>query len=251
MEISGSLVRILILLLPGGLACSLYWKLTGRNSQKDWEDLLDIILFSLVSYGVFGLVLNVIKLILPSIPRRFSAFAPFLDSKQPLDLWEIVLVCFVAILLSIGMATATNGLWLFRLARRFKITSRVNELDVWTYLNDHLSNSRWVIVRDQKLGLTYRGWIGAYSDSAKERELLLQDVDVFSDGAEPDYSMASLYLSRNRDDLSIELETPVEIKKNDGTIKDQPNSEKPEPRIESKVRKQNAHSEAQDKNANA
>jgi hypothetical protein len=36
MEISGLFIRILFLLLPGAIASAIYWKLKGKNSQKDW-----------------------------------------------------------------------------------------------------------------------------------------------------------------------------------------------------------------------
>ena len=42
-------VRILFLLLPGAIGSVIYWKLKGRNTQKDWEDFFEIVFFSLIS----------------------------------------------------------------------------------------------------------------------------------------------------------------------------------------------------------
>ena len=64
----------------------------------------------------------------------------------------------------------------------------------------------WVIVRDHKINLLYFGWIQAYSDSYKERELLMGDVSVCdNESGEFIYETEWLYFCRNKYDITIEI----------------------------------------------
>jgi len=93
-----------------------------------------------------------------------------------------------------------------KLGHFFRVTQRFGDEDVWE-LYHNMPGNEWVYVRDHKLSLTYYGWIYAYSDSEKERELLMQDVEVFSseEKGEPLYHRKILYISRHRHDLTIEV----------------------------------------------
>jgi hypothetical protein len=51
MNISAFVVRLLFLALPGILGARLYRALRGKRVQKDWEDFVEIALFSLLSYA--------------------------------------------------------------------------------------------------------------------------------------------------------------------------------------------------------
>ena len=78
---------------------------------------------------------------------------------------------------------------------------------MWNYLFNS-SNVEWVFVRDHKTDLVYYGWIEVFSDSEKERELILKDVDVYSnttDLQDPIYKIPLMYLSRDKHDLTIEV----------------------------------------------
>ena len=97
-----------------------------------------------------------------------------------------------------------------RLFRRFKITNYSGESELWEYFFDaqlHGTEAEcWVLVRDHRCGLAYLGWVRAFSDPEQKRELILQDVDVYTnDTAVYCYSAPLMYLARQRDDMTIEI----------------------------------------------
>jgi len=55
MSLSSFLIRIIFLALPGIIASIIYRKLIGRRVRKDWEDYVEIAIFSLLSYAFYGL----------------------------------------------------------------------------------------------------------------------------------------------------------------------------------------------------
>lgn len=93
------------------------------------------------------------------------------------------------------------------MALRTKLTKKFAEVDVWDYIfNSENEEMKWVIVRDVKNNLMYQGWVEAFSDTVKENELFMRDVVVYKNStAEEYYSMPGLYISRNRDEITVEF----------------------------------------------
>ncbi len=87
-------------------------------------------------------------------------------------------------------------------ANHFK---RSGDEDIWYLFHDGQTRE-WVYVRDHRTNLLYYGSILAYSDSERERELILEDVDVYTnDTVERLYAVKTMYVSRSSHDLSIEV----------------------------------------------
>lgn len=56
--------------------------------------------------------------------------------------------------------------------------------------------------------MAYDGWVVAFSDDSKDAELLLRDVSVYQNSTgEPLYQVGMMYISRNREDIAIEIRT--------------------------------------------
>jgi hypothetical protein len=82
-SLSSFLIRIIFLALPGIVGSIIYRRLKGKSSLKDWEDVLEILLFSLLSYSLYGVgvaILNGVRLdarnchIFPSFLRRKDSY---------------------------------------------------------------------------------------------------------------------------------------------------------------------------------
>ena len=213
MDISGLAVRIIFLLLPGAIAASLYWKLKGRATRKDWEDLLEVVIFSICSYLVYAICTYVlgcfdfvwIRFGLQA--RTFTRFEAFFDEKAPLDLVEIFYVSLSSIPLAVLASYAYQYKWLNIFGQKIGATTRLGDEDVWNsfYQNVYVKG-RWATIKDHKLNLYYYCWVQAFSDSGKERELILREVHVYDGSAARRlYKTDFMYLSRNSDDLTIEL----------------------------------------------
>ena len=56
MALSGFVIRILFLALPGIIGSKIYKKLRGRPGRETWENFVEILLFSVVAYGTLHLV---------------------------------------------------------------------------------------------------------------------------------------------------------------------------------------------------
>lgn len=96
-----------------------------------------------------------------------------------------------------------------RLGQKIRATNRYGDEDVWHFFQnapDDQKNHGWVIVRDLKADLAYVCFISTWSDSGTEREVVLSDVSVYSNTTgDYLYDAKHIYLSRNRDDLMIEV----------------------------------------------
>ena len=205
MDISNVVIRVIFLLLPGAIGSSLYWKLRGRVSRKDWEDLLEIIIFSLLSYAFYALLVHLINGALAT-GIEFTAFEAFFNEKAAVRWQDVLNSSLVSVILALSASYSYRFNLVNRIGKRIGATNRFGDEDVWNLFH-HSPNVRgaWVTVRDHKLNLYYFGSIEAFSDSGKQRELLLRKVSVH-DNSTGDciYKTDALYLSRNADDLTLE-----------------------------------------------
>lgn len=206
MALSSFLLRIMFLALPGMVARILYRKLKGHASLKDWEDVFEILLFSLLSYALYGLgteILNGVGLTHSAV----TSFQAFLDEKVPISWHEVTIASLIGVVLAFVASALYRHKSINRIGRFLRVTRRFGDEDVWNFLNN-IPGVSWVFVRDHKLDLLYFGWISVYSDSEKERELLLRDVRVYtSSTSELLYEVSLMYISRDRYDLTIEVPT--------------------------------------------
>lgn len=206
------IIRILFLLLPGAIACAIYWKLKGRNTQKDWEDFFEIVFFSLLSYLTYAVTTYLFSLFdyqwikIGLKTKTFSYFQPFFDEKLPLDFVEVFYTCLIAIPLGVIASYLYTNKTINKIGRKIKATTRFGDEDVWDFFHRSPDvRGNWITVRDHKTNLYYFCWIQSFSDSGKERELLLRDVDVFdSENGEHLYNIDALYISRKQDELTLE-----------------------------------------------
>ena len=64
----------------------------------------------------------------------------------------------------------------------------------------------WIVLRDHRLGLAYKGWIQLYSYSGMSRKLLLNNVEVFDNASGVRlYDVPRLYVSRDQHEISVEI----------------------------------------------
>jgi hypothetical protein len=107
LDISSLAIRIIFLLLPGAIASTLYWKLKGRATRKDWEDFLEVIIFTLLSYLIYAIVVYLASFfdfiwnIVGLRTKHFTKFQAFFDEKATLDLAEIFFVSLLSVPLSV------------------------------------------------------------------------------------------------------------------------------------------------------
>jgi Family of unknown function (DUF6338) len=241
MNLSGSVIRIVVLALPGILSALLYWRLRGRTERKDWEDFLAIGVFSFFIYLGYGVGIWLLNFL---ILNRFFGFVllpptaleAITDDKLAIPWGEIPEATVIGLLLAVAWAFVERRKYIGRLGLKLKVSNRLGEKDVWeTFF--HLSEIGWVYVRDVKAGLTYYGWVHQYSDAEKQRELILKDVSVCKDvpgsGTVLLYETPLLYLSRDKHELSIEFASVLLAPATTNHVeeKQMSNEEKPSPAV--------------------
>ncbi len=224
MDANGFLVRVIFLAVPGIVSYMLFRKLAGKAKCEKWEEWCKIILFSLIIYGTYSLLVW-----LSGLSGWGSGelvfFKAALDNKVAIDWSEIIIASLIGVPVAlIAVAIQTYRL-VHSLGRLVRVTRKSGDEDVWDYF--HNLPNEWVFVRDHKTGLVYYGWIHTYSESEKERELLMEDVDVYADSNEDTsyqsvlYQMKKLFLCRDKRDLTIETR---EIKRKRRMKKRRPNN---------------------------
>lgn len=121
---------------------------------------------------------------------------------------QIVFAVAVAFGLGVLSIYAATYRWLFRLLHFIRATKRYGSEDVWDFtFNSNLAEVEYVHVRDFDQKLVYAGWVNAFSETGKLRELTLRDVQVFDFQGALFYEVPRLYLARKPEGLHIEFPT--------------------------------------------
>lgn len=203
MDISPLVIRIIALLIPGLISSSLYRKLRGKTGPRDADGLIEILLFAIADYALCLLVFFVANR-LELHHWVFTAFDAFLDEKRELPRSEISWSSFLALPMAYAASLVSSARTINSLGRHFRVSSVINEEDVWTFFWQTFPKPAWVFVQDHKQKLIYYGHVDAYSDSGKDRELLLADVLVYDEsGSTIINETPRLYVSRDRYELMM------------------------------------------------
>ena len=213
-------VRIAFLLLPGIIASKIYQQLTGKKVGKNWEDFSGILLFSRSSYLILGLGLTIYGFVFNRSISTVQSLQAFVDDKYPINWVEVFCACLIAIILAyLASALFYKFKCINKLGKFFKVTNRYGDNDVWDYFHNMDASIEWVTVRDYQQGLVYYGRISVFSDTGQERELIMEDVDIYHNTTgEIINTVPILYLSRDRFSLNIEV-VPSSGNSHDGVKK--------------------------------
>jgi hypothetical protein len=212
MSVSSLAIRIIFLLLPGAIASVLYWKLRGRATRKDWEDALEIIIFSIICYVIYALSAYLLSffnswwLYFGLKAKAFTYFQAFFDEKVSIDVVEVFYASMIGVPLALVAAYSYRYKTINKFGQRIGATTHYGDEDVWDFFHHSPAVSgNWVTVRDHKFKLNYQCWIQEFSDTGKERELLLREVQVYNDETgDCLYTRDVMYISRKNDELTIE-----------------------------------------------
>ena len=206
MQIDTPLIKLILLAIPGIVSCLLYGKLTGKKRQRAWHELFEIVLFSLVSYGILGGIYYLVSWF-SAKDYEVTFFKVLFSKGSNFSSWyEIIFASIIGVVISFVSSLSYTRNWFNRLGYAIRVTKRNFDGELWESFHANPS-VRWVFVRDHKLDLIYYGWIQGYSESGMERELILREVDVYMNKMSKGklYSVDVLYISRERHDLSIEV----------------------------------------------
>lgn len=225
MSLSTFIIRVIFLALPGILASKVYRKLRGPTEKEQWESILEMALFSVASYL---LLIPVVKY-WPSLGQPVQGTAPevstapkpstvpaasrpaifaleaFVDESVPIPVKQVVLALIAAMPLALVAGYLHKFKVVTRCGRLCGATGRMADEDVWE-LFFTAKEVKWILLRDHKYCLAYYGLARYYSDSGRDREVVLENVTVYNnETAAKVYDVPTMYLCRPKDELTIEL----------------------------------------------
>ena len=144
--------------------------------------------------------------------RRGSAATPDVDFADEI-LWSSV----AALVFSFTWIYGSTRRWMTRFLNRVGAATTHGKEDIWDLTFSRLhAEVEYVHVRDLERGITYAGWVRAYSETGRPRELLLRDAIVW-DKTGADISVPLLYLARQDTDMHIEFPYREEPQETDET----------------------------------
>lgn len=134
---------------------------------------------------------------------KFAKDTEFLDGSS-------IKLIFAASVVSIGCSVV----WLYastyklptQLLQRMKATRRYGDEDVWDFTFDSgRPEVEYIHLRDFEKKITYAGYVEAFSETEKQRELRLRDVIVYDFEGNVLFETPRVYLARKMDNIDIEF----------------------------------------------
>lgn len=205
MKVDQFFLTLLYVATPGMLCYFLLKRLVGKIGDDLSEKIFSIFLLSVLSY----LLLDSIR----SIQIQFSSvnfqLSNIILHPDDVKTFDVLAASAVSIVLSIVLSYLYRYKVWNNFAKWIKATTRFGDEDVFNYLLDSKAddiNGRWIYVRDHKVNLLYYGYVNIWSETKEKREIVLIDVDVYSnENGDLLYSTDKVYISRNDDDITIEI----------------------------------------------
>ncbi len=226
--ISDFSLRLFLLFFPGLICTYVVDALTIHRPRQPLFFLLQAFVSGLSAYliywfvhtgyhawflntGVHTFLYNLIPSWLLKLGPLFPDRVIFLDAlRNPsvrIAYREIVLTCFIAIGLGLGLTWVSTYKIPYRIVRKCRLSKKLGELDIWGYsFNIPAPEAQWATIRDLANDLAYDGWVQAFSDDSEHAEVYLRDVEVYRNStAESLYKVGAIYLALPKDSISVEF----------------------------------------------
>ena len=215
MQIDAFIFKILLLSVPGFVTYIIYRKVAiyrrSSKSQFGFHDVFIVIIYSLVSCGIYDLLILFINLIFKA---DYTDTLSKLFNVEIFNIKELSFLIIIAVLLGFLFSLFETKRIINKIAIKLKISQYYGDTDVWTAFNSNKS-IEWIYVRDHKLKLVYFGRLAQYSDPGEVRELILSDVQVFTEDGEFCYKSPTMYICRQSDEITLEIPLTEEGEKNE------------------------------------
>lgn len=204
-------LQLIVIFIPGILWERIDSQYGRSRSTQQWDILRRSFTFGLASYLITFGVYWVAGFFDPSITFYFFDFkkdASFLDSAAAR---QIAVTSAVALVCSIGWLYQANNKVITRILQRLGATKRYGDEDIWDYMfNSGRAEVEYLHLRDFEKKLVYCGWVESWSESERQRELVLRDVIVYDIEGTKLFETPRVYLARKADNIDIEFPYRVE-----------------------------------------
>lgn len=199
---SALVIQLAIIFLPGIIWASLDAKYASRKELNQFRLILNAFLFGLATYGVLFILYAFCGEPFDLGPGAFQGTD--LTLKGISD--EVGTGVALSVVLAIIWIYASTYKLMTRFLQGIGATKQYGDEDVWDYtLNSPVPNVEFVSFRDFDKEIIYSGYVSAFSDTEKLRELVLRDAAVYDFSGSLLYEMPMIYISRKPDDLHLEF----------------------------------------------
>lgn len=212
MEISEIVWNLFLLLLPGVISTLMIRYIT---TQKQYT-VFDFVIYSAVLgigtfimmelfCSIYWLFLGIFcKSVTTEFGLNLSIWDNLFNGQKSLNKTEMFISYLLAIPFGFFWGFLITKKVLIRIFQKWKLTNRYGDDDVWSYfLNSPSTN--WIYVHNKRTNTTFFGKIGAFSDSAEKRELILEDVIVYESSPwNEKYQTNAVFLELNSFEFTIE-----------------------------------------------
>lgn len=218
MEISELTLKIIIILIPGIIATSIYEKLTV-NHKRDTaiKTVINAVLLGVISYLILQGIGNIITFCYSLIYKtEFESYElemwKSLANINVIPYSEVLYTSIISVFLGAFISLLEQKKWTNKFAQWIKISSKYGDENLYTFfLNSKQIDE--IYLRDIKNNLTYHGVVAAYSENDDIKEIVLNDVTVYKyETSEKLYDIERIYISKPKDCLIIE--TPFKTDEN-------------------------------------
>ena len=181
--------RFILFVIPGIIAYSMFCYLTGKKPLADLLSVSYVFIASIFSFIAGNFLLQLVNLF-PCFELQLVKVTQILSGNSgSLSVAGIISATIAAIVLTFIAVFVWDQNLLFRFTNFLNLSHRADNSPVWDYMFDR---QPWIIVRDYVTGNTYYGKVIKYSDGNETRELLLEEVSVWSK-ADGEYKMEEVY----------------------------------------------------------
>jgi hypothetical protein len=207
--INTAVLALVLIFIPGILCYGVVASLASKRTRDNTTVFLQIFMYGVASC----MVLAVAETVYPAMTRSLGVnlddialLNPSAIEKSGIKPAPIGIASAIGVLLGLLVTLNSNQGLLIRFCRLIRITRRFSDADVWSLLLSSYDTDNWVTIRHKDRGHIYQGYVRSFSAGEKDREMVLELVQVFSlDTAERIGEIPILYLAFKKDDLVLEF----------------------------------------------
>ncbi|MBQ7921735.1 MAG: hypothetical protein IJ325_04040 [Clostridia bacterium] len=204
MDIANFIQKFFLYLLPGIFGLIIFEHLTPQKERHYYKEFVFSFILSFVSFLIVDILISLFNLLCPKStvqPLNIVAYISNMQGVIPNGIFFAS--CIVSIIIALFLIKCDYKQWLFKLAKKLKLSNRNDNLSVWESI---FENDPVVTLRDNITGNTYFGTVTSISDNCDKREILFENVRVFSEEGDELFAANTLYLSRNHNEFTIETQ---------------------------------------------
>lgn len=198
--------QLIIIFIPGIIWERIDAQFGPSSRPQQWDILRRTFVFGLAAYLVTYCLYWLASLAIDGPNFRVFHFKKddeFLDANSVQLIFSASLVSVVC---SVLWLYASTYKLITRFMQKIKATKRYGDEDVWDYtFNSGRAEVEYIHLRDFEKKLTYAGWVEAFSETEKQREIRLRDVIVYDFEGNQLFETPRMYLARKMDNIDIEF----------------------------------------------